>query len=157
MIHQSIAPNYTKQESTLTVLEALEEFYGRNPNSIWHTGDGLKDNFFRSHDTIHVVFGCDTVLHDEALADMWTIFGSDLGFCKYLSYLAPLREDLESIFDGMDKTALFKDGVKAIPDMVRVIFRARNMHGKWPWVDHEEYLDRPLWQVRRELNVQVVN
>ena len=149
-------PAYSKQDCALTISEALDEFYQRNPKAVRQTGDEFRDDFFRRHDTIHVVFGCDTVLHDEALADMWTIFGSNLGFRNYLNFLGPLQADIKDIFEGMDKITLFKDTLKAIPDMIKVIFRSRKMRGKWPWADHDAFLDRPLKDVRDELNIRVI-
>jgi len=157
MIRQSIPPNYTRQDSELTVSQALDEFYQRNPKAVRQTGDGLRDNFFRSHDTIHVVFGCDTTIHDEALADMWTIFGSDLGFRNYLKYLGPLQEDLKDILAGAGTAELLSQSLKALPDAFSVVVRSRSMRKKWRWLDHQEFLNRPLKDVRDELNIEVIS
>lgn len=157
MLHQTIAPSYVHQDCELTIRQALEEFYGRNTDALRETGDALKDDFFRRHDTIHVVFGCDTSLHDEALADMWTIFASDLGFRNYLKYLGPLQDDLANIFKDTSKTHLVREVMAAVSDMLRVIGRGRRMRDKWPWEAHQQYLDIPLRDVRRRLNIEVIN
>ena len=150
-------PAYTQQDCQLTILEALEEFYLKNPKAVRHTGDELRDGFFRSHDMIHVVFGCDTNIHDEALADMWTIFGTDLGFRNYLKYLGPIQEDLKDVVIDAGAFELIWQVISAIPDVFVVFAQSRKMSKKWHWHDHHKYIDRPLNQVRDGLNIKVID
>ena len=156
-MNKAPAPSYTEQKCDLTLAQALDEFYHRNPNAIRQTGDGLRDDFFRSHDTVHVVFGCDTSIHDEVLADVWTIFGSDLGFRNYLDYLEPLKEDLQNIVDDVGLTRFIWQSLKAVPDALSVIVRTRAMREKWRWADHRDFLNRPLKDVRDQLNICVIS
>lgn len=153
---ETAVPGYTAQDCNLTLAEALDEFYQHNPDAIRQTGDGVRDAFFRSHDTVHVVFGCDTTIHDEVLADMWTIFGSDLGFHSYLDYLDPLKDDLQNIIDDIGYSRFFWQSVNAIPDALRVIYRAWRMRQKWRWRDHRDFVNLPLSQLRDQLNIRVI-
>ena len=43
--------------------------------------------YFVAHDICHVIFGLDTTLDDEALADTRTLFSCDVGFRRYTAYL----------------------------------------------------------------------
>ena len=42
----------------------------------------------RSHDTVHVIFGADTTFLGEAVADLRSMYSTDIGAYKYVrSYL----------------------------------------------------------------------
>jgi len=148
-------PKYKDQNCTLTLAEALDEFYERNPDAIRATGDGLKDKFFRSHDTVHVVFGCDTTIRDEALADFWTIFGTDLGFRNYLKYLKPLQEDLKAIIEQIGTARFILQTLGALPFLALVYWRTRKMRAKWYWVPNDDVTSRSLAELRTDLNIKV--
>ena len=149
-------PRYKSQDCALTLAQALDEFYARNPDAIRNTGSSLKDNFFRAHDTIHVVFGCDTTIRDEVLADFWTIFGSDLGVRNYLKFLKPLQDDLTAIVSQAGRGALFVQTLKALPLVPLVYWRTRKMRRKWHWGANETLAERPLGALRKELNICVI-
>jgi len=65
----------------------LAEFYSVNshkfsipkPNSKW-------TELLANHDVVHVFFGVNTSILDEAAGDYWTLFGTDLSFSGYLAY-----------------------------------------------------------------------
>lgn len=61
---------YQRQDSELTLRHGLAEYYDRHPG-LFRPSQLTEDSarFFRSHDIAHVVFGLDTTLNDEALAD----------------------------------------------------------------------------------------
>lgn len=65
----------------MTLREGLEEYYTGHPGLLQPDkmhADAAR--FFHAHDTCHVLFGLDTTLVDESLADLWTLFGTDVGF-----------------------------------------------------------------------------
>jgi hypothetical protein len=84
---------YQRQDSGLTLKEELAEYYEGHPG-LFRPSQLAKDSaqFFRSHDIAHVVFGLDTTLTDEALADAWTLLGTDVGLRRYVRYLRTNRE-----------------------------------------------------------------
>lgn len=154
-VHPTRHLAYMKQDATLTLREGLEEYYG--------TIDGLitEDNadpevaaLFRFHDTCHVVFGCDTSLRGEALADTWSIFGSTVTLRMYQRYLS--LQETKSIFASMtlqDMLAALTSSTTAVPV---AFWRAQHMAKKWPFLDHEAYLDMPLHELRAEFGIEVV-
>src|SRR6185369_6709371 len=79
---------YQLQDSEMTLREGIDEYHKANPHLLVTSNlDAEAAEFFLNHDNIHVVFGCNTSLPHEFRADFWTIFGSDVGFLKYASYL----------------------------------------------------------------------
>ena len=67
---------------------ALAEFRVANPG-LDDAGapGGAGAEFFRCHDTAHVVFGCSISLVVEALADAWTLFGTTVTGGQFLGFL----------------------------------------------------------------------
>lgn len=73
-------------DSGLTLREGVRRFYEENAAafSVRDVSFEAKE-FFRCHDTAHVVFGCDTSLSGEGVLKIFTIFGTTLGFWKHLT------------------------------------------------------------------------
>ena len=149
------APCYLRQDSGQTLAAGISEYYACNP--------GLLDPaaltpqaaaLFRQHDAAHVVFGCDTSLRGETLVDTWTIFGSSIGLRGYLAYLRLPQVNQLFLQTGYARMAL--ELLRCLPDLVRVLARSRRLTRKWPWREYERYLDRPLRELREELNLRVV-
>lgn len=126
--------------------------------------------FLSEHDRIHVIFGCDTSLLDEAKADLWTMLGSSLGIFGYLRILvspeirefySDLKEQLLSSSSDPSNSNHAKFQIKgslwammALP--VKIFARTRAMKAKWPWMHSDQFLDRPLTDIRSELNIKVM-
>ena len=146
---------YQEQDSPQTVRQGLAEYYTQmddlfDPEAL----DGESRELFQRHDVAHVVFGCDVSVRQEARTDAWTIFGTDLSMRRFLGYVR-LPESRQIIRDlGFWRTV--KISLAAIPDFFAIIRRTRRMHKKWPWDDHEGYLDRPLHAVRKEFGIAVM-
>ena len=61
---------YQEQRCSLTLGAALEEYFRGHPGLLREQEmDPESAALFRSHDVCHVVFGLDTRLQDEVLAD----------------------------------------------------------------------------------------
>ena len=72
---------YEEQDSEQTLAEGLSEYYRENANLVPRSKLSAEANeFFRCHDTAHVVFGCDISLNDEAMVKIYSIFGTSGGF-----------------------------------------------------------------------------
>lgn len=146
---------YTSPSTRQTLAEGLSEYYAHmegllDPESL----SGVSQELFRLHDTAHVVFGCDTSLRDEVLIDVWTIFGSDVGVWAYAQYLrVPEARDIVTDTGGWHMLTTL---VRSLPDIVSTVRHARRMKQKWPWRDHDAYLDRPLAEIRRELGIEIL-
>ncbi len=147
--------SYQEQEATLSLQAGLEEyrsgFFGLlDENEL----PSRAARFFHAHDICHVVFGCDTSVSQEAMADTWSIFGTSLGFRAYLDYLR--LPQANNIFRqiGYGRTAW--ETLCVSPRLIQVMIRTRHMARPWPFWDNDQYLDVPLKKIREEFNIRLV-
>ena len=74
-----------------TLSEGLEEYFANRDDLFLGRGASVEAiEFFRCHDTAHVVFGCATDLPSEACVKMWSMFATDAGLSRfYAGYALP--------------------------------------------------------------------
>lgn len=156
--------HYQQPDSTQTLREGLAEYHAVNPD-LFSPEELAKDEnlgdlgtFFAAHDACHVLFGLDTSLPDEALADTWTLFGTDAKWRQLLSYFGSdaQKQFFATFLRDVGYWALIKSSLGALPRVARVIWRSRRMTRKWAlerWPDH---LDVPLCELRRRYGIRLV-
>ncbi len=155
---------YQDQDSTQTLREALAEYHAANPN-LFDSEQLAKDEslgelgrFFAAHDACHVLFGLDTSLGDETLADTWTLCGTDARWRELMSYLNSdgqkqfFRDFLRELGFWRTTSAV----LRALPRVFTVLWRSRQMKRKWALWGWESQLDRPLHQLRSEHGIRIV-
>ena len=146
---------YMQPDATMTLREGLQEYYATIDGLVTEENASKEvADLFRFHDTCHVVFGCDTSPRGEALADTWSIFGSTVTLKTYRDY-ANLQET-KNLFSEMtfgDMLTMLASSSTAVPV---AFWRAQHMNKKWPFREHDEYLDMPLNEIRAEFGIQVV-
>ncbi len=148
-------PAYLEQDSTQTLREGIAEYYACNEGLL--NPELLPpgcEELFRQHDAGHVIFGCDTSYRGETLIDTWTVFATTAGLKGLMEYFK--YPQVNQIFDDVGRITIFLESCKAIPSICRLVVRSRKMSAKWPWEGFEAYLDRPLAELRREFNIQVI-
>lgn len=146
---------YQDQDCPLTLTEGLAEYFDGHPGLLRESEMSPEAaELFHGHDICHVVFGLDTSVEDEALADTWGMVGTDLGATRYLQYLKV--NEAQQIFKAIGLAATVKGSLAALPRVLKALAAARRMRRKWPWNDHDAYLDVPLATIRRDFNIQVV-
>lgn len=71
--HEFESPNTTQ-----SLAEGLAEYFAANPllKRDEHLISPEARQFFRSHDAVHVVYGCGTSMPDEAIVKLASIFGT---------------------------------------------------------------------------------
>lgn len=147
---------YQAQGCTLSLREALAEYYQAHPGLLH--GDELEPKsaeFFRAHDICHVVFGLDTNLEDEALADFWALMGTDVGLNRYVGYLGESKEAMQILKQiGLLQTILTT--ICVIPKVGLVFAHTRRMKKKWPWTNNDGYMGMPLNRIRSEFGIVVL-
>jgi hypothetical protein len=140
----------------LTLREGLQEYFAGHSGLLKpDSADVQTAKFFHSHDACHVLFGLDTTLQDEGLADLWTVFGTNFGLRRYASYLctdAAARQIVKDI--GLLQT--IATALRLLPLVARVFLRSQKMKEKWRWGDEERYLDCPLVELRHEFNIDIL-
>lgn len=148
---------YQEQDCPLTLAQGLQEYYEGHPG-LFRPAELSSESarFFRSHDTAHVIFGLDTTLDQEALADTWTMFGSDVGIRRYVGYLRTNPEAQQLLKEiGWWKTISLS--LQVLPKMLVVWFRSRKMKKKWPWEAGDSFQNAPLAEIRREINLRLLD
>lgn len=148
--------HYQDPASPLTLRQGLQEYFAEHSGLLRpDSADTQTTEFFHSHDACHVLFGLDTTLPDEGLADLWTIFGTNIGLGRYSNYLrtnAAARQLVRDI--GLFQTIV--TALRLLPSVARVFLRSRKMKKKWPWGEEGHYLDRALVELRNEFNIDVL-
>lgn len=148
---------YQDQDSTLTLREGLAEYYASNPDLIdpSETSTPEMGQYFANHDASHVAFGTSTKLEDEVLNDVWTFFAVDVNYRYYVSELAKTKEEASQVVKGLRFWGTIRGVGLMIWRLPALIRRSRKMTRKWPWKGWEVYLDRPLDEIRQELQLRV--
>ena len=148
---------YQAQDSDQTLAEGLAEYYAVNRGNIARPSDLPPESaaLFRSHDMCHVIFGLDTTLADEAMADMRTLMSCDVGARRYVMYLAKDAQAL-AILKEIGFFAFVWGTVVAVPRALRAAVAAWKMPKRWPWVPPEEFQQRTLADLRREFGIRVI-
>lgn len=149
----SSRPRYLDPDCPLTLAEGLAEFSTANPGLIPAADPRLRD-LVCAHDSCHVLFALTTSLEDEAVADTWTIFGSTVTLRRYLEYLK--QPEFVGAFKDIGWWTVLKGTLRAVPRVLRAIWRTRAMTAKWPFFDYAQHLDTPLGELRRRFNVRPV-
>ena len=148
---------YQHQDSSQTLREGLAEYYGANPGIVTRPADLPAESvaLFRSHDMCHVIFGLDTSLGDEALADARTLFSCDVGVRDYARYMTTDKA-AKAVFKELGYGKAVAITLKSLPRIVRAALAAFGMRKRWPWNPPNGYLDRPLGELRREFGIRVL-
>ncbi len=155
--HPAACLRYQQQDSGLTLAEGLEEYYAANAGRVVRPSDLPPESFalFRNHDMCHVIFGLDTTLDDEALADTRTLFSCDVGVRRYVAYLAQDKQ-AQALFKEFGYLRSAWITVLAVPRIWRAAIDAWRMKKRWPWNPPESFQSRTLADLRREFGICVV-
>ncbi|MCC7266730.1 MAG: hypothetical protein IT546_05235 [Caulobacteraceae bacterium] len=144
---------YQRQDSPLTLAEGLEEYYLAHPGL--KRGETLSADaraFFERHDAVHVVYGCDTTLPQEAIVKLASFFGTTEGLKVMEGY---------RLYDSLDiyrqlRLADILATLARVPVLVpRTIWRCRRQAKPWPWDDFDDGLDTPLAALRAKYGLRV--
>jgi ubiquinone biosynthesis protein Coq4 len=146
---------YQRQDANLTLRQALEE-YRRGYPGLLQVGDldQASAALFLAHDLCHVVFGLDTKITDEVLADACAVCCTDVGVRRYLTYLRS-SPAARAIFRQVGGFQSAQSLIRALPRVLRVAWRGWRMKKKWPWHRSAAYLDVPLSDLREEFGIRV--
>jgi hypothetical protein len=148
---------YQAQDSDQTLAEGLAEYYVQNRGRVLPPEALAPESaaLFRSHDMCHVIFGLDTTLDDEGMADVRTLLSCDVGWRRYARYMTSDPE-AKAIFRELGYAKAVWTTLRVIPRMLRAVSEAIRMRKRWPWIPPEEYQGRSLSDLRREFGIRVI-
>jgi hypothetical protein len=142
--------------STQTLAHGLAEYFSAHP--------GLKRQesllspqarqFFRSHDIVHVLYGCGTTMPDEAVVKLASLFGTTGGLQVLRGYTHHETLDIYTRLPiGSTLLALAMSPYL----IVRTLWRCARQSQKWPWVENQQYMDTPLVEIRSRFRIRVAH
>ena len=147
------SPLYQVQTSQQTLAKGLEEYYVLNPQL--KRGDQLSRtamDFFRSHDVVHVLYGCNVSMPHEAVVKLSSLFGTTGGMSVLRGYL--LQESID-----VYRKLPWRDTMKAVvisPYLIaRSLWRCAHQREPWPWTGCESFMDMPLCEIRSRFGIKV--
>lgn len=144
---------YRTQNAALTLADGLAEYYREHPRL--KRGDQLATDareFFRSHDAVHVLYGCDTSLTQEAVVKLSSIFGTTGGFSVLKGY--GLHDSID-IYRNLKLGEVFLTIVESFIIVPRTLLRCSAQKARWPWSEFNNYLDTPLGELRERFRIRV--
>jgi hypothetical protein len=147
---------YQLQDSPLTLWEGLEEYYLGHP-ALFRPAqlDPNSEALFRRHDVCHVIFGLDTTVADEALADFRTLLSTDVGVRRYLAYYRTTPEP-QAIVAQVGWWGVVLAALRALPRLLRALRWRPRLMARWPWDTPEVYFGQTLADLRRAHGIVVV-
>ena len=146
---------YQEQNSRQTLREGLAEYYALAPDLM-----GMEDlrpearEALIAHDAAHVVFGCDTSVRGEIALTRWSLLGARNALPVYVHGL--LWRETRGLFGEFFRKLRPLSFLLGMWDGLRALGRALRMKTRWPSREYARYLDRPLRELRREFNIQVL-
>lgn len=149
------ASQFQSPTSTQTLAQGLAEYYAANPHL--KRGDDLTPDgreFFRAHDVAHVLYGCGTSMPDEAVVKISSVFGTTGGISILRGYR--LHDSLE-IYLKLPLGSSLIAFLSAPYLVVRTIWRCSRQPAKWPWSNHDQYMQTPLRQLRAQFGIRVAH
>jgi hypothetical protein len=159
-IEMNSHPRYMEKSSTQTLREGLAEYYALNPHvTSPETQPPEFARILRAHDAGHVIYGCDTGMHDELkiLPLFW--WTSECTFQTYLKMKNTPAVDV--MYDDMirEKSVLWLYGEvfrvlpALIPELISIRFKTRKRQNRVPFLEFEPLLDHSLLDIRQAFNL----
>lgn len=153
-------PQYMNRNSTQSLREGLTEYYALNPHlTLPETQLPEFAKILLAHDVGHVIYGCDTGMHDELkiLPLFW--WTSECTFGTYLKMKN--SPAVEVMYADMikEKGALWLYGavIKVLPSLVPALIpiwlKTRKRQKQLPFLEFEPLLDRSLLDIRQEFDL----
>ncbi len=148
---------YQKQDSPQTLAEGLAEYYAQNHGRVLPPSALPPESaeLFHSHDICHVIFGLDTSLSDESMADVRTLLSCDVGWRRYAKYMAA-DPAAKAIFKQVGYLNALWGTTRTLPRIGRAVAESWRMTQRWPWTPTAEFFDRSLADLRREFGIRVI-
>lgn len=106
---------------------------------------------YERHDMVHVLFGLDTSMRQEAQADGWTLFGTDISRAEIGEFFA-LPEEAELVRE-LGWWSVARGYLAAIPDYLRIAVKARRLRRRWPWSNNAAYRSVRVAAIRAEFGI----
>ncbi len=146
---------FQHQDSPQTLAEGYDEYVAANPGLV--RGAELSpqaQRFFSCHDAVHVVFGCDVALDDEAVVKIASIFGTTGGFAVLRGY--QLHETLD-IYRQLRVADVLGSIARSVLIVPRTLARCLAQRARWPWDGFDDHRHLALRSIRQQFGIKVAH
>lgn len=143
---------YQDPGATMTLAEGLAEYRLCHPErSLEGAMPPRAAQIFHAHDLCQVVFGCNATIEQDAMADAWTLLGTDAGMWALWQYIRLPAARAARANAGMLRLLL--GAARVLP---RVVRHTRAMRRKWPFLGGRAYEHWPLDRIRASFGIRIV-
>lgn len=149
-----MAHRFESADSKQTLAEGLAEYFAANPG-LKREGQLVSPEarqFFRSHDIVHVLYGCGTSMNDEAIVKLASLFGTTGGIQVLRGYA---HHETLDIYRHLPVAGTVRALLTAPYVIARTIWRCRRQHQRWPWSDNEPLMNKSLAELRSRYGIRV--
>ena len=147
---------FESAQSTQTLAQGLAEYFAANPSlkrqEVLLSPEARQ--FFRSHDTVHVLFGCGTSMPDEAVVKLVSLFGTTGGVQVLRGYV---NHETLDIYTKLPLGSTLLALVTAPYLIIRTLWRCTMQKQRWPWVENQQFLGTQLVELRSTFGITVAH
>ncbi|HSV82428.1 MAG TPA: hypothetical protein VLK85_24810 [Ramlibacter sp.] len=152
----STSHRFESLASTQTLEDGLAEYLVAHPEL--KREDQLVSaearSFFRSHDIVHVLYGCGTSMPDEAIVKLASLFGTTGGLQVLRGYT---HHETLDIYRRLPVASTLAALLVAPYLLARTIWRCRRQPRRWPWADNDQYMRTTLAELRSTFGIRVAH
>lgn len=150
------SPRFESPLSTQTLAQVLAEYFAANPSLKRHESllSPEARQFFRSHDIVHVLYGCGTTMPDEAVVKLSSLFGTTGGTRILRGYT---HHETLDIYTRLPVGGTLLALLMSPYLIVRTLWRCARQTQRWPWVENQQYLETPLIELRSTFGIKVAH
>ena len=148
--------HFQSADTTQTLAQGLAEYFDAHPG-LKRDSDLLSPvakQFFRSHDAVHVLYGCGTSMSDEAIVKLSSLFGTTGGRAVLRGYV---HHETLDIYRQLPVASTIVAIVSAPYLIACTLWRCSRQRQRWPWVDYDQYVHVPLRQLRADFGIKVAH
>ena len=151
-----LAHRFQSPVSTQTLAEGLAEYFQAHPDLKREEQFVSPDarHFFRSHDIVHVLYGCGTSMSDEAIVKLASVAGTTAGLRVLRGYV---HHETLDIYRHLPLASTLA-ALLASPYLIaRTIWRCSRQRQRWPWSDNAHFMSVPLVDLRAMFGIRVAH
>jgi len=147
---------FESQDSQQTLEQGIAEYLSvnaglkRDADLLWPQAQ----RFFRNHDVVHVLYGCGTSMSDEAVVKLASLLGTT-GGCEVIR--GYIHQETVDIYRHLPVAGTALALITAPYLIARTAWRCLRQSQRWPWDDHEPFMQVPLAELRRQFGIKVTH
>lgn len=148
---------YQKINTDQTLQEGIAELrasVGPDHDSAIKMGPEM-EHTMKAHDAVHVVFGCDASIEDEAISHFVMLLNTDVRLSD-VRKVAKSKEH-KSVVGEHKKQVILRTLAGAPKDLWKAFRLRRKMPKKWPWFGYAPYLNKSIQEIRAEFSIEPVS